>query len=192
MSNEPEGLIIGQDSERSEIDQELVRRLDELTDRFKRLSGQDDLEQPTPLPEEWARTNRVLERITALENGSRLVGTGGLIASLVDRLERLEAGSVVVGTEAARLIPTDQIRRAEREFSSGSHGSDVFRMSSGSGMTVRQNVLMEAESRIRQYMHPSFSTATIAGVVDALWGRQETDEDYRGRFVAKIKDQPQA
>lgn len=33
---------------------------------------------------------RLLERVTALENGSRLVGTGGLIADIMDRLSRLE------------------------------------------------------------------------------------------------------
>lgn len=237
-SSEPEGRIIGQDAE-GITEEGAIKRLNELTDRFKKLTGQDTEERPettlareiveltdrikrledqtqfetseddarlrvlerrvklleeaTPRPEEWARSNQVLNRITALENGSRLVGTGGLIASLVDRLERLEKGSVVVGTEAARLIPTEQIRRAEREFSSGSHGPDVLHMSNQDQERVGRQILAAAETRIRRYMsgRGRFHQLDTRGVVDALWGRTQ-DENYRGRFDTPIKDQPQA
>lgn len=43
-------------------------------------------------PYDFDRRNRVLQRITALENGSRLVGTGNLIENIMTRLDGLENG----------------------------------------------------------------------------------------------------
>lgn len=92
---EPEGRVYGtQPTEDEPINTEenfedrMSQAVTEIKSRLNRL------EEPTPRPEEWAQSVRLLERVTALENGSRLVGTGDLIAQIMQRLEALETSEV--------------------------------------------------------------------------------------------------
>lgn len=150
--------------------------------------------------EGWPRRVRLTERITALENGSRL------------------------DDERLREIPAEQIRRAEHMFSVGK-GPDILALTNTGASKVeiaekgfeeglaagRTSALQEAALRVKKYMTwRNLGQGTIQGVVQALLGEvpwdQRPAEDMTVTvpdaqvvgtrpappLVHKIKDQPQA
>jgi hypothetical protein len=111
----------------------------ELAERVRQLENQPE------------KGGRILERITALENGSRLVGTGQLIDDFMRRLNKLD--NPPTGIEVNEAGVSQMVGSAHRD-------------------QARQSSLELAEGRIRGYMTGHFSEGTIGGVVDALWGRK--------------------
>lgn len=65
----------------------LYKHIESLSNRITALAEDETADDTV---EVWGRSNRVLERITALENGSRLVGTGQLVDKILTRLDQLE------------------------------------------------------------------------------------------------------
>jgi TolA-binding protein len=127
----------------------------------------------------------------------RLADLEPRVEALFDKVERIQDRLLAleghprrsVATEDARPIPADQIRRAERLFSTTSHGeatlhlsneaitgldkdtnyTSVREMSYNQGYSLGYNKAIEdAKQRIRNHTANHFSTATIEGLLNAI------------------------
>lgn len=71
-----------------EVVEAMTKAVTQIGDRVRAIEEDEVPDSPY----DFDRRNRVLQRITALENGSRLVGTGQLIETIMTRLDGLENG----------------------------------------------------------------------------------------------------
>ena len=116
---------IGQlDEQIQRISENMTTKMDALTDRVFDLERRREEADRTIA---GLRGERTLERITALENGSRLVGTGNLVDDLIDRIKRLESQTEFENTEDDAGILDLRRRVLQLERALGDHASDVVK-----------------------------------------------------------------
>jgi hypothetical protein len=148
------------------------------------------------------RRLRILERITALENGSRLVGTGGLIEDIENRLSALEGyprrskQEVVNKLAASTCDPHCPVcapstpRSASIQFPVKALSKESMDILTGTAPSQRAEseyrtmVLNGAADRVLKHMSGGhFSAGTIRGVVQAVFGGRKgliRDHVYQG------------
>lgn len=133
------------------------RQLDKLG------AGFSDLEQRVAALEAWPRRVRLTERITALENGSRLVGTP------------MFSPPFLAGDSASNedFSPPIGDRFTDRRMEEKKTGVGRIR-------DITETALADAERRVRDYMKRHFSEATIGGVVQAIRGEVWTRDNPQG------------
>jgi len=150
---------------------------------------------------------QVLERITALENGSRLVGTGSLgditeaQAGLRSRMDWIQETQAEVQNAIERRLtsieneltgvltkPVDMVHtEAEIQAIKERIKTEPMKVLSEPVRYLSdEQTLNVAERRIREAMNGHFSEATIGGVVRALRG--EEDPFRVGAVIQKVVD----